>query len=420
MWLHFLLAISLLLLQVSPSTINLRQSPIDTQNDCYWSNRIYQKELRKEEETPIISFIEIEKHQTDLYAENCLAQIKQSDCVTTSQIEYKQSRKPLSQCGWCIKDEKEMCTPCSQVRAKEVQGYVCSPNTNVCYHPPGAEDRGGDSKPRIDPKPTKAPKPDASKPCATAPGADPCEVSKSKPSDFSIGSNLPASKKQRDPNLPEPEPALVLPGSSTEHKKDDPVLPEEREIKEQNDFDEPIRYGAAVIPWNHYRFCERVVKEVAPKILSEEISKSESPDNDFTAVCLSMFGNVCIKKCRTLSILYDEASRPGANEIGGLDGNNNMWDRLESSNGKQDQDKDQGRWDTSRSIPTNGLRSGEKFGPTFVRNKRILVYQMTQEDCMKCIKEDDCVPDCLDDGSCNGENDKDIDMDDEAMDGIQE
>jgi hypothetical protein len=386
----------------------LKISPIDTEHDCYWSNRIYQAELRKEEETPLLQ-LQISS-RIHLRGDSCTAQKTRDTCAENSQLELKESRKPLSQCGWCVKGEQKMCAPCSQVRSKEIEGYTCAPNTNSCHHPSDAESRGISAKPKVEEKPKQPPKPDNTKPCDTAPGADPCELSEAqKQGKLSIGVNIPPPEKQIDPKFPTPEAAPVDADDpkAKKPKADDPVLPEERESKEQNIFDEPVRYGSAVIPWNTHRFCERVVFQVAPQIPSEEISNSESPESEFTATCLGLFGNVCLTQCRTLGVLYDEASRPGANEIGGLDGNNNLWDSLEPVGGEKNKDNEQGRFDTARGIPTAGKRSGETktYGPTFVRNKRKLAYQMTQSDCLKCLKEDDCVPDCLLDGSCNGEQD---------------
>ena len=100
---------------------------------------------------------------------------------------------------------------------------------------------------------------------------------------------------------------------------------------------------------------------------------------------------------------------------GWVDGNNNVWDRTNDV-------QDLGRWDNSRNIPTAGEFSGPEkdFGPTFAKEKRGLIYQITQSDCVKCVKHDDCTPDCLIDGDCSGELVEDVPIDDEAMNGKME
>lgn len=402
-------------------SIRIRKvSPIDTDHSCFFSNRLFQKELKKEEETPLVNFIQLLAStfttSNKILMGGCESQKKMSECNDFSRSQFTESRKPTDQCGWCSKGTDQLCVSCDSVRAREVEGYTCSPDTNACYYPTSAESRGADVTPKEETKKEEPPKPDELKPCETAPNGEPCGAHDSSTTSFgNLRKNheeiLTNTKRESDPSLPSrisdgPLATDKSEGKPESPKPDDPVTPDERVRKEQNDFHEAIRYGSAVIPWNAYQFCERLVQYVSNPETSDELSKAESPPNDFTSVCLGMFGNVCLKHCRTLANLYDEASRPGAGENGGLDGNNNVWDS--SLN-------DQGRWDSSRHIPSAGKFSGESkdFGPTFVRNKRKLIYQITQSDCVKCIKRDDCVPDCLIDGDCSGENVEDLHIDEE-------
>ena len=403
------------LLLILHSTLSL--SPIDTDHSCYFNNRIYQQELRSEEEHSLVNLIDITTEG------GCEAQKLISTCNEFSALEFKTSRQPLTQCGWCTKGGTSMCVSCGvAVHTKEMEGYICAPDTKACKN----DQSQGQSKPAVTPLPEEtAPKPDPTPPCATASNAVPCELgSKQGSTPFSNLRTNTVKTKENDPTLPAPDPtpndsastkkATDLTELNTPEKDLNTVTPEERKGKEeQNKFDEPIRYGSAVVPWNLYQFCERLVDQIFEPEMSDELSKGESPPNDFTSVCLGMFGNVCLPQCRTLANLYDEASRPGADEVGGKDGNNNVWDKVNDKN-------DQGRWDTSRNIASAGEFSGKKedYGPTFVRNERKLVYQMTQSDCVKCLKEDDCTPDCLLNGDCSGENDEDISID-KTMNGIE-
>jgi hypothetical protein len=199
---------------------------------------------------------------------------------------------------------------------------------------------------------------------------------------------------------------------------------EERAIKPTNSYGEPSRYGSTVIAWSPYQLCERLVKHFRSDAVANDMRIAPSPPAAFTAQCLGMFGNVCLPQCRQLGGLYDEASRPGAGEYGGLDGNNNAWDAsmgkggaVKGGVGEAGKPKEsQGRWDATRGIPAAAERSDEgggasaPFGPVPKAVGRVLAYHLTQTDCVKCVLEADCVPDCLLDGSCAGEASDQDDM----------
>ena len=397
-----------------------RVSPIDTDHNCYFTNRIYQHELKAEEDHPLLKLLQVQSTTTTTLHDigsGCEAQKVQSECVQFSSLEFKNTRQPLDQCGWCTKGVKSLCATCSVVRDRELDGYICAPDTNACHHPSAAESRGADDKPKVEEPPPEPPKPDDTPACATVTDGEPCKVSDSSGSTpFSRLRKKTIREKEKDPTLPDPGPTPEV-NIMDKSKPDDPVTPEERAGSgpEHNDFDEPVRYGSAIIPWTAWQFCERLIQHAAEPEVSDAMSKSESPPNEFTSICLGMFGNVCLPQCRTLANLYDEASRPGAGEVGGLDGNNNVWDRTNDV-------QDLGRWDNSRNIPTAGEFSGPEkdFGPTFAKEKRGLIYQITQSDCVKCVKHDDCTPDCLIDGDCSGELVEDVPIDDEAMNGKME
>ena len=404
----FLLFFLLLSLQSSfaiRARLTSSVSPIDTVNDCYWSNRIYQKELRAEEEHSLTLNLleEAEAASTHLRRSHtrahthahvgggCMSQKTKNECAKYSQLEYKNTRKALAQCGYCIKDSEEKCFGCDVIRAQEKQGWLCAPDTMQCHHP--TDERGIDAKKKVEDKEQEPPAPDDLSACATTPGAEPCEVNDKK---YEISkqnkNNSPLPLKEMDPRLPVPDLAPAAPDPAAKKPKpDDPVAPEEKNTGEQNEYDETIRWGSAVLPWNMYQWCERLLKEMSTYISSDELRKAESPSADFTASCLGMFGNVCLPQCRTVANLYDEIARPG--EYGGMKGG-----------------EEEGRWDVDRGIP---------MAPTYDYKKRTLVYRLSQEDCVKCLKEDDCVPDCMLDSSCVGEGDEivqDTDMD-ETMPG---
>jgi hypothetical protein len=255
-----------------------------------------------------------------------------------------------------------------------------------CHHP--TDERGIDAKEKEEEVVEEPPPPEELPACATTPGAEPCEVNDKEYEKSKENKEMPSPEKEVDPTMPVPDPAPALPDPKAEKPKpDDPVSPEEKDTGEQNIYGETVRWGSAVLPWNQYQWCERLIHLISTFVTSDEIRKSESPPADFTARCLGMFGNVCLPQCRTVANLYDEVSRPG--EYGGM------------VDGAID-----GRWDVNSGIPK---------APEYDYKKRTLAYQLVQADCVKCLKEDDCVPGCLLDASCVGEGDEiaqDTEMDD--------
>ncbi len=484
-------------------------SPIDTEHDCYSTNRVFRQELRRDEETPLVSLLEILDGRAALTGQtrawkrasaavslrggSCAAQKTQDACNRISTLELKTSRKPLNQCSWCSKmgaSNSNICVSCRNTRAKEKQGYTCAPDTTACNAPPPAICRGAACPPPPPPPPPKVdPPPPAAAPCGTT--SKPCELGgqpstqenerkspggacafkspcnkpcpdantlwecfgnsyKTCQSQMSEQYNMPNSKSASDNTgmlkryqrecldgggggavgaRVAATPKSAKPTPEDEEKERESAAaqtptPEERAVKPTNSYDEPSRYGSTVIAWSPYQLCERLVRFFGGDAAANDMRIAPSPPAAFAAQCLGMLGNVCLPQCRQLGALYDEASRPGAGEFGGLDGNNNAWD---ASTGKGSSfegrvgdggkpKRSQGRWDATRGIPAAAERSDEgggasaPFGPVPNPAGRVLAYHLTQADCVKCVVEADCVPDCLLDGSCAGESSDQDDM----------
>ena len=145
-----------------------------------------------------------------------------------------------------------------------------------------------------------------------------------------------------------------------------------------NKWAEPVHMnGPQVIPWSTTQFCERIVDHFAP--MAVKYQKAKEPALQFLDDCTVFLGSGsgCIPQCKSLSGLYDEASRPGG-ETG------NIWERPSQ------------RWDYERNIPMPDVAEDPA--------SRVLAYAISVKDCVTCVLHDNCVPSCLYTGMCGGDD----------------
>lgn len=134
--------------------------------------------------------------------------------------------------------------------------------------------------------------------------------------------------------------------------------------------------------WTVHDFCSALAREARKGSNKHRIASYEDISMGFSTFCLQVAGGVCRGTCVALAGLYDEASRAGVEEMSGNPGNANRWETLDA-----------------RYAAEFGVIGDTKP----VQMGRPLEYTLTTGDCVKCILEGDCVPGCLVDGGCSGE-----------------
>jgi hypothetical protein len=270
--------------------------------------------------------------------------------------------------------EEGRCAKCSKVKKLEQRfGYKCSPDSQECAVP-------GEAVPSEPPDASRKPKTLLGHIKGHAKGLL-GHVGKVIKQIICLIPIFPCSTKKNGgkgmvPKIPTP---FGKGETAPDTKEKEQVGSDDRNTPEiGNKWGEPIHAnGVQVVMWSTTQFCERVVDHFGPKAVKYQ--KAKEPAAQFIDDCTIFLGltSGCMPQCLSLSGLYDEASRPGGE-------NGNIWERTSQ------------RWDYERNIPIPDVKADP--------SARTIAYSMTVKDCKKCVLYDNCVPECLYDGSCEADD----------------
>jgi len=144
--------------------------------------------------------------------------------------------------------------------------------------------------------------------------------------------------------------------------------------------------------------------------LLESIREAERPGPVFYKTCTWVFGEICKEECRGLARLYVEASRPGIETSGARTSFSQNWelnenDYLQSSMGRSMESEGGATLGGTYMLMKNflGRREVPSLRPLTVREGALkapgmmhtLKYMMSAKDCVRCLRDDVCMPDCL-------------------------
>lgn len=143
--------------------------------------------------------------------------------------------------------------------------------------------------------------------------------------------------------------------------------------------------------------------------IAEKIWRSRYPGAVFAEKCKSIFGDICVHQCLSLAALYDEAARPGVLGEGARDAYTADWemdegdfvqskmaidavDQYSMEGGLVVQNKDMIGRDRVPAVRQVKMSGGEIKAPNPTRRMK---YLMWKSDCVRCLDEDACLPECL-------------------------
>lgn len=140
---------------------------------------------------------------------------------------------------------------------------------------------------------------------------------------------------------------------------------------------------------------------VSAKFLDDglkEIWDSKHPGETFVVLCTNYLGEICRHECMLLSAIFDEAARPGIEAFAGApDQYTSDWELAEngylgSAMGLVENKELRGApWIPSIRVLENNKKGPNKEGTTI----RKLHYRMWADDCVRCLTESVCMPECL-------------------------